>query len=155
MAFGVASKIFTSFITDKMNNITAMDMNSDTINVALYGNTGTPDQTVTSANTAYNVGQWTSTNEVTATGWTAGGLAIASITSGFTTNVYTLDGDNRAGGAADTVVDARGVLIYDTTIAAPVADQGICYLAFGGSAGVTGGTFPVVFHASGILTWAV
>ena len=50
---------------------------------------------------------------------------------------------------------AYGVLIYDDTIATPVADQGICYLAFGGSNSVTSGTFTVSFNASGIFTVAV
>lgn len=145
MAFGTSSKIFSAFITDSLNNTTAFDMNSDTLTVALYGNTGTPDQTVASANTAYNAGQWTSGNEVTATGWTAGGLTIASVTSGFSSNVYSLDGADRAGGASDTVTAAHGVLVYDNTLTTPVADQGICYNAFGSSQGVTGGTFTVVW----------
>lgn len=151
MAFGSSSKIFSAFVTDVMNNTTAMDLNADTINVALYGNSGTPDQTVTSANTAYAVGQWITGNEVTATGWTAGGLGLASVTSSFSSNVYTFDAADRAGGATDTVTNAYGVLIYDTTIASPVADQGICYNAFGGANSVTSGTFTVVFNASGIF----
>ena len=155
MAFGSSSKIFTSFITDCLNNTSALDLNADTINVALYGNTGTPDQTVASANTAYNVSQWTSTNEVTATGWTAGGLSLASVTSTFSSATYTFDAADKAGGASDTVTAAYGVLIYDDTIATPVADQGICYLAFGGSNSVTSGTFTVSFNASGIFTVAV
>lgn len=155
MAFGSSSKIFTSFITDCLNNTSALDLNADTIKVALYGNTGTPDQTVASANTAYNVAQWTSTNEVTATGWTAGGLSLASVTSTFSSATYTFDAADKAGGASDTVTAAYGVLIYDDTIATPVADQGICYLAFGGSNSVTAGTFTVSFNASGIFTVAV
>lgn len=151
MAFGTSSKIFSAFITDALNNTAALDLNSDTIKVALYGNTGTPDQTVTSANTAYNVGQWTSTNEVTATGWAAGGNSLASITSGFSSNVYTFDAADRAGGATDTVTAAYGCLVYDDTLTTPVADQGICYLAFGGSQSVTSGTFTIVFNASGIF----
>lgn len=155
MAFGTDSKIFSSFITDCMNNTAAFDLNSDTINVALFDNTGTPDQTVASAAAAFNADQWDTANEVTATGWPTGGLALTVITSGFTGTVYTFDANDRVGGLTDTIVDARGVLIYDTTLAAPVADQAICYNAFGGAAGVTGGSFTVIFHASGILTWTV
>jgi hypothetical protein len=151
MAFGSSSKIFTSYITDALNNTSALDANADTIKVALFGNSGTPDQTVASASTAYNAGQWTSGNEVTATGWTAGGLALASITSTFSTNVYTFDAADKAGGATDTVTAAYGVLIYDDTLTTPVADQGMCYNAFGGSNSVVSGTFTVVFNASGIF----
>jgi hypothetical protein len=151
MAFGSSSKIFSSYITDALNNTAALDANSDTIKVALFGNSGTPDQTVASANTAYNAGQWTSGNEVTATGWTAGGLSLASIASGFSSNVYTFDAADKAGGASDTVTNAYGVLIYDDTLTTPVADQGMCYNAFGGANSVTSGTFTVVFNASGIF----
>lgn len=150
MTFGTNSKMFTSFITDVINNTTAMDGNSDTWNIALFGNTPTPDQTVASANAAYNVGQWLSSSEVTATGWTAGGLALASVTSTFASNVFTFDAADRSGGASDTVTAAYGCLIFDNTIATPVAKQAMCYLAFGGSNSVTSGTFTVVFNASGI-----
>lgn len=155
MAFGTSSKIFTSFITDVLNNTTAMDANSDTLNIALYGNSGTPDQTVASASTAYNAGQWVSGNEITATGWTAGGLGLASVTSTFATNVYTLDAADKSGGGSDTVTNAYGCLIFDNTISTPVSKQGICYLAFGGANSVTSGTFTVSFNASGILTVTV
>lgn len=152
MAFGTSSKIFTAFITDVMNNTTAMDMNSDTLKVALYGNTGTPSQTVASANTAYNAGEWVTSNETSNGGWSAGGLSLASVTSTFSSNVYTLDAADSANGSAATISDTRGCLIYDDTITTPVADQGICYLAFGGQQSVTSGTLTVQYNASGILT---
>lgn len=155
MAFGTSSKIFTSFITDVMNNTTAMDMNSDTIQIMLYNNSGTPDQTVASASTAWNAGQWTTTNEATATGWPSGGLSLSSVTSVFSSVTYTLDAADKAGGATDTIVDTRGCLIFDNTIATPVVKQGICYLSFGGLQAVTAGTLTVVFNASGILTIGV
>lgn len=144
-----ASKIFSAFVTDVLNNTTAMDLNSDTINVALYG-AATPDQTVASASSAYNTGQWVTGNELTATGWTAGGLNLASIASGFSSNVYTFDAADKSGGATDTVTACFGVLIFDNTIAAPVAKQGICYNYLGGSNSVTAGTFTIVFNAAGI-----
>lgn len=152
MAFGTNSKIFIAFFKDVFENTTAMDLNSDTLNVMLYNNTGTPDNTVSSANSAWNAGQWVTTNEATATGWPSGGLALASVTSTSATNVYTLDAADKAGGATDTIADTRGCLIFDFTIASPVVKQGICYLSFGGIQSVTAGTLTVVFNASGILT---
>lgn len=151
MAFGSSSKIFSSYVTDIINNTTAMDGNSDTWNVALYGNSGTPDQTVASAAAAYNTGQWVTGNEITATGWTAGGLALGSVTSTFSSNVFTFDAADKSGGATDTVTAAFGILVLDNTIATPVAKQAACYNAFGGSNSVTSGTFTVVFNASGIF----
>lgn len=156
MAFGVNSKIFTVFITDSLNNTASHSgaLLADTIQVALYGNTGTPDQTVANTLTGYNqaTSQWVAANEVTATGWPAGGLALASRTSTNATNVYTFDAADRAGGASDTVTNAFGILVYNNTI---TTKDGICYNAFGGAASVTSGTFTVVFNASGIFTITV
>lgn len=150
MAFGTSSKIFSAFITDAMNNTAALDLNSDTIKAALFDNTITPSQTAASASTAYGAGAWAS-GEQTNGGWSAGGLALASIASGFSSNVYTFDAADTANGSAATLTDARGCLVYDDTLASPVADQGICYNSFGGSNAVTSGTFTVVWNASGIF----
>lgn len=156
MAFGSSSKIFTVFITDSLNNTASHSgaLLADTIKVALYGNTGTPDQTVANTLTGYNqaTSQWVAANEVTATGWAAGGNALASRASSNATNVYTFDAADTAGGASDTVTNAYGVLIYNNTI---TTKDGVCYNAFGGAASVTSGTFTVVYNASGIFTITV
>jgi len=145
------SKIFSAMITDALNNTAAIDLNTDTIKAALFNTTPTHDQTVASASTAYNTGQWVTANELTATGWTAGGLSLASVTSVFSSNVYTFDAADRAGGATDTITAAFGTLVYEDTLTTPVADQGLCYNYFGGSNSVTSGTFTIVWNASGIF----
>lgn len=149
-----ASKIFTATITDLMNNTTAIDLNTDaSIKVALYDNDITPDQTVTSANTAYNVGQWVTTGNEVSDGaeWAVGGVALTSVTSVFSTNVYTFDAANTASGSSATLAAVFGCLVYDDTITTPVADQGLCYNYFGGTNSVTDGTFTVIWNASGIF----
>ena len=149
-----ASKIFTATITDLMNNTTAIDLNTDaSLKVALYDNDITPDQTVTSANTAYNVGQWVTTGNEVSDGaeWAVGGVALTSPTSVFATNVYTFDAANTASGTSATLIAVFGCLVYDDTIATPVADQGLCYNYFGGTQSVTDGTFTVIWHANGIF----
>lgn len=148
------SKIFSAYITDVLNNTTAMDANSDTFKAALYNNSITPDQTVTSANTAYNAGQWANANEVSdGTNWDAGGEPLTAVASGFSSNVYTFDADNTPqGGATTTLASVFGCLVLDDTIATPVAKQGACYNYFGGSNSVTGGTFTIVWNASGIFS---
>lgn len=148
------SKIFSAYITDVLNNTTAMDANSDTMKAALYNNSITPDQTVASANTAYNAGQWANTNEVSdGTDWDAGGEPLTGVTSGFSSNVYTFDASNTPqSGTTCTLANVYGCLVYDDTIASPVADQGMCYNYFGGVNSVTAGTFTIVWNASGIFT---
>lgn len=150
-----ASKGFLATLEDILENTTAMDLNSDTFKIALYDNDITPDQTVTSANTAYNAGQWAASgNEVSdSTNWDAAGEPLTSVTSAFASNVYKFDAaDTAQGGATCTLANVYGGLIYDDTITTPVADQGLCYLYFGGVQSVTGGTFTVQYHSSGIFT---
>lgn len=149
------SKIFSAFVTDVMNNTSALDLNADTFKAALYDNDITPDQTVTSANTAYNAGQWTAAGNEVADGteWDAGGEPLTAVTSVFASNVYTFDADNTpSGGSSATLANVFGCLVYDDTSAAPVADQGVCYNYFGGTNSVTDGTFTIVWNASGIFS---
>lgn len=152
MAFGTSSKIFSAFVTDQMNATSGIDLNSNSIKVALYNNSGTPDQTVASASTAYNTGQWVTANEVTSAGqWAAGGVALSSVTSAFSSNVYTFDAADTASGSTATLSNVYGCLVYSDTVTTPVADQGICFNAFGGANSVTSGTFTVVWNSSGIF----
>lgn len=166
MAFGVNSKIFDKYIEDKINAVTLMNLLSDTVKVTLMGNSvdGTVTQGDTSAHNAYNGsgGQWLTTagyevvntnGGATGTPWVAGGLPLTSVASSVnvSTHVYTFTAATRPGGTGETITNAYGCLIYDFTIATPVAKQGICYLAFGGANGTTG-TFTVAFNASGIFT---
>lgn len=146
------SKIFSAFITDALNNTAALDLNTDTITAALYNNSITPDQTVTSANSAYNAGQWANTNELSNGGWSAGGLNLAGIASNFSSNVFTFDANDTANGSPATISGAYGCLVYENTLTTPVADQGICYNYFGGTNSVTSGTLTIVWNASGIFT---
>lgn len=150
------SKVFAATVTDVLNNTTAIDLNADTIKCALYDNDITPDNTVASANTAYNAGQWAiAGNEVTSTGeWDAGGVALTSVTSSFTSTTYKFDAANTPSAAAATITNAYGCLHYSDTITTPVANQGICYNYLGGTNSVTGGVFTVVYSGSGIFTIA-
>lgn len=146
------SKIFSSFVTDTLNRTASFDLNSDSLKAALFNNSITPDQTATAANSAYNAGQWVNTNELSNGGWAAGGVALTSVTSQFTSNVYTLDAADTANGSAATISGAFGCLLYDDTLTTPVADQAISFHYFGGTQSVTSGTFTIVWNASGILT---
>jgi len=153
------SKIFSSFITDVLNNTTAMDLNTDALlEAALFDNTITPSQTVASAAAAYGAGVWNAggvvdTGTSAPAGWPALGRPLASVTSVFSSNVYTFDAaDTVSANAVTTLTNAYGVLVYDHSIATPVVDQAICYNYFGGANTVTLGTFTIVWNGSGIFT---
>jgi hypothetical protein len=154
MAFGTNSKIFVATMEDILENTTAIDLNSGTFNVALFNDTITaPDQTVTSANTAFGAGVWAANEVFDAAEWPTGGQALDSVTFAPTTNVLKWDAaDEVSTGTSATLADVRGCLIYNTDVNTPVDSQGICFLSFGGANSVTDGTFTVVFNASGIFT---
>lgn len=146
------SKMFRPLVADVFDNTTAVDLGSDVPKVALYNNTITPDNDVTSANSAYNVGQWATAQEVFQAGqWAQGGVALAgtSLNSG-TADVVFYDANDTASASAATLATVFGCLVYDDTLTTPVADQGICYNYFGGTQSVTNGTFTVVWAANGI-----
>jgi hypothetical protein len=144
--------MFRALVADVFDNTTAVDLGSDIPKVALYNNTITPDQNVTSANSAYNVGQWATAQEVfQAVQWPQAGVALAGTSlNSATSAVVFYDANDTASGSAATLASVFGCLVYDDTLTTPVADQGICYNYFGGTQSVTNGTFTVVWNANGI-----
>lgn len=148
------SKIFSAYMTDVVNNTTAMDANSDTFKVALFDNTVTPSQTVASASSAYNTGVWAAGGVADAVSWPAVGRDLVGVTSAFSSNVYTFDANDTVSADATTdLANVYGVLVYDDTITTPVADQGVCYLYLGGANSIVSGTFTIIYNASGL--WAL
>jgi hypothetical protein len=136
-------------------NTAAFDLSGasvDTFKVALYNNTITPDNDVTAANSAYNVGQWATAQETFEAGqWAQGGVALTTpVIDVGTADVVFWDAVDTASGTAADITNATGCLVYDDTLAAPVADQGVCYNYFGGPNSVVNGTFTVVWNVLGI-----
>lgn len=151
------SRIFREWVAGPMmqaagTNYTGLD--SDATKAALYNNTTTPDRDAAVANTGFNTSTWTTTNEVTgASEWVTGGRALASKT--FTTpssGVAMFDAADLTGSATVTMSGIFGCLVYDDAITAgTVADQGVCFNYFGGTTGVTSGTYSILWNASGIF----
>lgn len=108
----------------------------DTFKIALYTNSATFDATTT----AYTV-----TNEISGTGYTAGGNTLTNVDpTSTTTTAFTDFADTSWSSASFT---ARGALLYNST---PTAGLGltnptVCVLDFGSDRTVTSGTFTVVF----------
>lgn len=147
------TKLFTATVTDLMNNTTAIDANADTFKLALFDGAITPNQTVASASTAFGAGVWAANEVFDAAEWPTGGEALTSVTSTYASNIYTFDAaDTVSTGTSATLVTFFGGLVYDDTIAAPVANQGWAYIYFGGTSTVTDGTLTVIYSAAGIST---
>lgn len=153
-----ASKIFSQYVLNVQDRTSLHVLGTDVPKVALYNNTGTPDQTVSEALSAYNAAtsQWVTANEVSEAGqWAAGGVALASQTVTTATTTVTFDAADTASGSAADLANVYGCLVYNDTLATPVADPGICYNYFGGANSVVNGTFTVVWNASGIMSFSV
>jgi hypothetical protein len=84
--------------------------------------------------------------------WAQGGVALTGTTlDAGTTDVVFFDATDTPSGSAATLTNIYGAQIYDTTVATPVANQGICFNYYGGPNTVTNGTFTSVWNALGLL----
>lgn len=127
-------------------------LSGDTINVALFNNSVTPDRAAAVGSTGYNTGTWLTANEQTDPNWAAGGRALASkayaIDAGSSSICFTAA--NLSGAGNVTLSNVFGCLVYDNTITGgTVAKQGLCYNYFGGSQSVVAGTFTIVWATPG------
>lgn len=95
------------------------------------------------------------TNEVTGTGYTAGGVALTTMVFTYTagTNVVMLDADD-ASWAASTIT-ARVAVVYDATPASDATRPLFVYQLSTTDIVSTAGTFTVTWNASGIMTITV
>ena len=109
-------------------------MATDTIKVALF----TSSASLGASTTAYST-----SNEVSGTGYTAGGVTLTSTTVATTGTVAYFDADDPSWTSASFT--ARGALIYNDTN----SDKAIAVLDFGGDFTVAGGTFKIVLPAAG------
>lgn len=148
-----ASAIFRNMNTHLWGNLAAYDLDSDALKAALYNNTITPDKDVTAANTAYNVGQWATAQEVFQAGqWAQGGVALSGLVIAEpSSGVTRLLASATSSGAAATLANCYGCEVYDSTLTASgsqVANQGISFNYFGGVQSVTGGTLTLTWDAT-------
>jgi len=92
-----------------------------------------------------------STNEITGTGYSAGGRAFTSVSVSVddTNNEGVFDAEDAVWTTA--TFTAYYAVIYDGQPTTPVADPLICSIDFGGAQQVTSGTFTIQWHADGII----
>jgi hypothetical protein len=153
-----SSHVFRQWIADCLTRTqTSLNFSTDVPKVALYSNAITPDENVTAALSAYNAtsSQWLTANEVFQAGkWAQGGVALSGTTgtANFTGTLDSVwyDANDTASGSAATLASVYGCLVYDDTLTAPVADQGIAFHYFGGSQSVAAGVMTVIWSVNGI-----
>lgn len=130
----MASLIYDSFFNDlAVNNIKTT---VDTFKMLLVTSTYTP-------NKGTHAKRSDVTNEVTGTGYTAGGQTVAFTTTNDTTN-HRLDITIGApAGWTSSTITARAAVVYKSRGGASTADELVCYLDFGADVTSTNGTFSV------------
>ncbi len=134
----------------------ASGLSADTVKAALFNTSTTPDRDAVVGSTGFNTGTWTTGaagNEVTdPVNWTTGGRQLLSVTYFAGTSVVSFDAADTAGAGNVTISAAFGTLVFDNSITAgTVAKQGMCFNYFGGTQSVTGGTFTIIWDATGIF----
>lgn len=142
----MASVIYNDFKRAVLAAEIDLDTSGDTIKVALVTSTYTP-------NIDTDVNFDDVTNEVSGTGYTAGGATLGS--QACTTNTTS---DKGVFDAADTswtssTITARGAVIYKSTGTASTSPL-IAYVDFGSDQSSSSGTFQITWNASGILNLA-
>jgi hypothetical protein len=133
----MASGIYNRLKANLMNKV--VDLEADTINVALYDNS----HAFTATDTDY-----TTTNELATTGgYTQGGAALAgkAVTEAATTK---WDATDLAWTSA--TFTAYHAVIYDVT----AGNDLIASIDFGGAKAVSAGTFTILWDSDGIITIA-
>lgn len=110
------------------------DLAADTLKIALFTNSASLDATTTAYSTS---------NEVSGSGYTAGGETLTSTTVSTTGTTAFFDADDPTWTSASFT--ARGALIYNSSN----GNKAIAVLDFGGDFTVSSGTFQIVFPAAG------
>lgn len=110
------------------------DLIADTIKIALFTSSASLGATTTAYSTS---------NEVSGSGYSAGGVTLANKVVTTTGTTAYFDADDPTWTSASFT--ARGALIYNSTN----SDKAIAVLDFGGDFTVSSGTFKIVFPAAG------
>jgi hypothetical protein len=137
----VSAKFFGKFFVSLCNK--EIDLDTDTIKLMLCSSTYSPNQ---------DTHQYKSdvSNEITGTGYTAGGATVGSVTVSYNTgtNVLSFDANDVTWGAAS--VTARYAVLYDASPGSDATRPLIGWIDFGGDVTSTGADFTIAWNASGI-----
>lgn len=129
----MASLIYNSAIDDMARG--AIDADTDSFKAMLVTSAYTPNKDTDLKRSAV-------TNEVSGTGYTAGGVAsVCTVTKDTANDKVTLS--FAAVSWASSTITARALVLYKSRGGASSADELVCYVDFGSNVSSTGGTFSV------------
>ena len=137
----MADVIYNAFKKNLMNG--SIDLDTNTFKCMLVTSAYVPDQDAHEFRSSV-------TNEVTGTGYTAGGVTLASlaVTQDNTNNRSEWDFADPVWAAS--TITARGAVIYKDTGAA-ATDPLVAYIDFGSDKSSSGGEFRLTINAEGFL----
>lgn len=138
-----ASGLFVPSFINILSNVIAADLSSETgIKCALISNSATPDFDT------HDYWADLSANEVSGTGWAAGGVVLTTttLTVGATGSLYFDAADVSETGT--TLTNARAAVIYDDSVTTPTADALICLVDFTADYSTSAGTFAITWSSS-------
>ena len=114
------------------------DLDGNTLKLALF----TSSATLGATTTAYST-----TNEASGTGYTAGGATIANVAVALSGTTAYVDFDDVAFTGA-TITDAAGALIYNSS----ASNKAVAVIDFGSTKSVSGGTLTVTLPTASATT---
>lgn len=122
----------------------SIDLDTDTIKVMLVTSSYAP-------NVDTHTKRSDVTNEVTGTGYSAGGSALANktVTADTVDDEGVFDADDLSW--SSSTITARAAVLYKSRGGASTADELICYVDFGSDISSTGGTFTITWNSEGII----
>lgn len=140
----MASKVYGNAIKAAFNK--EIDWDSDTIKVMLLSAAYTPNQD------SHDYLDDVVASEVTGTGYTAGGAALASKTATYDAATNTVKFDAADVTWAGSTITARYAVVYDDAGATNAQKALIAYFDFGTDKASSAGDFVVRFSADGVFT---
>lgn len=144
MAVTASGLYLLNFIDALDTSALALNLTGANMKIALFSNTITPNF---DTDTAYAVAPYNA-NEVTGTGWSAGGVAIASPTLTISpAGTMMFDAADVSQGGC-TFTGARAGLIYDNVLSPKSA---IALVNFTADYSPSAGTFAITWAATGIF----
>lgn len=139
----LTAKLYGPFLQSLANK--EVDLDSDTLKVMLCTSSYSPNQDTHRYKSDV-------TNEVTGTGYTAGGQTLTGVTVTYnaTTNTLMLDANDPVW--TGSTITARFLVIYDDTPSTAATKPLICYWDFGEDQISSSGNFTATISGSGLAT---
>lgn len=155
MAITASGLFVQNFIDEFDTTNVGLDLSLATHKIALLSDSATPafDTNTTWASV--------SANEVSGTGWAAGGIVLSAAAAGSTSTAPTLTISpagtmmydmNDISVASTTLTSAMAAVIYADALTTPTADALIVLIDFVTAATTSAGTFGIQWAAGGVFT---